>query len=84
MDFVQYQAEGGADQLQSITSTKNSRLQNQEIFDLLKSKTSKITMTHFQKDVKNVNGRKKTKSSNKKRQPEIPPPPGENGNMVLF
>ena len=41
-------------------------------------------MTHFQKDVKNVNGRKKTKSSNKKRQPEIPPPPGENGNMVLF
>ncbi|KAG4942517.1 hypothetical protein JHK85_047163 [Glycine max] len=76
-----YQAEGGADQLQSITSTKNSRLQNQEIFDLLKSKTSKITMTHFQKDVKNVNGRKKTKSSNKKRQPEIPPPPGENGNM---
>ncbi|KAG4932391.1 Pathogenesis-related homeodomain protein [Glycine soja] len=76
-----YQAEGGADQLQSITSTKNSRLQNQEIFDLLKSKTSKITTTHFQKDVKNVNGRKKTKSSNKKRQPEIPPPPGENGNM---
>jgi len=50
----------------------------------LKSKTPKITRTHSQKDVKNVNGRKKMKSSNKKRQPEIPPPPGENGKKVLF
>ncbi|KHN22663.1 Pathogenesis-related homeodomain protein [Glycine soja] len=73
-----HQAEGVADQLQSITSTKN-RLQKQENVDPLKSKTSKITRTHSQKDVKNVNGRKKMKSSNKKRQPEIPPPPGENG-----
>ncbi|KAG5112572.1 hypothetical protein AAZX31_13G083500 [Glycine max] len=73
-----HQAEGVADQLQSITSTKN-RLQKQENVDPLKSKTPKITRTHSQKDVKNVNGRKKMKSSNKKRQPEIPPPPGENG-----
>ncbi|KAH1100704.1 hypothetical protein AAZX31_13G083500 [Glycine max] len=78
-----HQAEGVADQLQSITSTKN-RLQKQENVDPLKSKTPKITRTHSQKDVKNVNGRKKMKSSNKKRQPEIPPPPGENGKKVLF
>ncbi|KAG4970144.1 hypothetical protein JHK85_036565 [Glycine max] len=78
LDTEKHQAEGVADQLQSITSTKN-RLQKQENVDPLKSKTSKITRTHSQKDVKNVNGRKKMKSSNKKRQPEIPPPPGENG-----
>ncbi|KAG4976500.1 hypothetical protein JHK86_035974 [Glycine max] len=78
LDTEKHQAEGVADQLQSITSTKN-RLQKQENVDPLKSKTPKITRTHSQKDVKNVNGRKKMKSSNKKRQPEIPPPPGENG-----
>ncbi|TKY45396.1 Pathogenesis-related homeodomain protein [Spatholobus suberectus] len=76
-------AEGAADQLQSITSTKNSRLQNQENADLLKSKTSKIT-THSQKNDKNVTGRKKIKSSSKKRLPEIPPPPGESGGNKDF
>ncbi|RDX76849.1 Pathogenesis-related homeodomain protein, partial [Mucuna pruriens] len=75
-----HQAEGAADQLQSITSKKNSRLQNQENADLLESKTSKINTTHSEKNVKNVIGRKKMKSSSKKRHPEMPPPPGENGN----
>ncbi|KAK7265216.1 hypothetical protein RJT34_32832 [Clitoria ternatea] len=71
----------GADQLQkSISSTKNSRLQNQENADLLKSKTSEITTKDSQKNDKNVNGNKKIKSTKKKRQPEIPPPPRQNGN----
>jgi len=83
VDFVQHQAEGAANQLKGITSTKNSRLQNQENTDVLKPKTLKITTSHSQKDVKNVSGRKKIKSSSKKTQPEIPPPPGEN-NKVLF
>lgn len=80
VDFVQHQAEGAANQHMGITST----LQNQEKTDLLKPKTLKITTSHSQKDVKNVSGRKKIKFSSKKRQPEIPPPPGENGNKVLF
>ncbi|XP_047171390.1 pathogenesis-related homeodomain protein isoform X1 [Vigna umbellata] len=75
-----HQAEGAANQHKGITSTKNSILQNQEKTDLLKPKTLKITTSHSQKDVKNVSGRKKIKFSSKKRQPEIPPPPGENGN----
>ncbi|ESW26710.1 hypothetical protein PHAVU_003G141400 [Phaseolus vulgaris] len=78
-----HQAEGEANQLKRITSTKNSRLQNQENTDLLKSKTLKIT-SHSEKDVKNVSGRKKIKFSSKKRPPEIPPPPGENGNKDLM
>lgn len=84
VDFVQHQAEGATDQPQSITSTKNPRVQNQENADLLKSKASKITTTHSQKNVKNVTGRRKIKSPSKKGQPEIPPPPEENGNKVLF
>ncbi|CAJ1941765.1 unnamed protein product [Sphenostylis stenocarpa] len=72
-----HQAEGAATQLKGIISTKNSTLQNQENSDPLKSKSLKITTTHSQKD---VTGRKKMKLSSKKRQPEIPPPPGENGN----
>ncbi|KAL2338682.1 hypothetical protein Fmac_013128 [Flemingia macrophylla] len=77
-------AEGPAGQVQSITCTKNSRLQNQENADPLKSKTLKITITHSQKNVKNVTGRKKIKSPSKKRHPEIPPPSGENGNKDLM
>ncbi|KAK7388141.1 hypothetical protein VNO78_22948 [Psophocarpus tetragonolobus] len=72
-----HQAQEAAEQLQSITPTKNSRLQNQEKADLLKSKTSNITVTC---SAKNVTGRKTMKSSSKKRKPEITPLPGKNGN----
>ncbi|KAJ1400632.1 Zinc finger, PHD-type [Sesbania bispinosa] len=63
---------GGADQLPSITSRKNS---NQEKADPLKSKTSGVTLLDSAKNVENVAGRKKIKQ-----QKMLPLQPIENGN----
>ncbi|KAJ1433444.1 Homeobox-like domain superfamily [Sesbania bispinosa] len=63
---------GGADQLPSITSRKNS---NQEKADPLKSKTSGVTLLDSAKNVENVTGRKKIKQ-----QKMLPLQPIENGN----
>ncbi|XP_061361975.1 pathogenesis-related homeodomain protein [Gastrolobium bilobum] len=77
---------GGGEQLQSFTSktSKDSRLQNVEKTEPLKSRVSKITVIHSQKNGKNVIGKEKTKSSSnplKKRKLEISPPlTRENGN----
>ncbi|TKY72765.1 Pathogenesis-related homeodomain protein [Spatholobus suberectus] len=72
-----YQSEG--EQLQSFTSkiSKDSISQNVEKDELLKSKVSKITVIHSQKDDKNITGKEKNKlSSNllKKKQPKISSP----------
>ncbi|XP_057428582.1 pathogenesis-related homeodomain protein isoform X2 [Lotus japonicus] len=78
-----YQA--GGEQLQSFTSKtpKDSRSQNVDKDELLKSMASKITVTQYQKNGKNVTGREKIKSCSsplKKRRLQIPPPLRENGN----
>ncbi|KAL6523659.1 hypothetical protein OROGR_017262 [Orobanche gracilis] len=57
------QSEGG-EQINSFTSktSKNSKSQNVEKDELLRSKSSKITRVHCQKNGKNVTGEEKTKS----------------------
>ncbi|KAL6523665.1 hypothetical protein OROGR_017268 [Orobanche gracilis] len=57
------QSEGG-EQINSFTSktSKNSKSQNVEKDELLRSKSSKITRVHWQKNGKNVTGEEKTKS----------------------
>ncbi|XP_027336657.1 pathogenesis-related homeodomain protein [Abrus precatorius] len=78
-----FQAEG--EQLQSFTSkiSKDSVSQNMEKDELLKSKASKITVTHSQKNGENVTCKEKIKLSSplKKRQPKLyPPVTRQNGN----